>query len=215
MLPEQSIGREFAHKMSAHRLRVLTFTSLVVGIMLYANHRFRISHPHSDRSIAPDFQLKALDGTTVRLSDYRGKAILLNFWATWCPPCREEIPWFVDFQKRYSPQGLQVVGISVDNADPKAVMDFIRQRGVNYPVLVADDRVVEEYGGVEGLPTTIYIGRDGHVTRFVEGLVGHHEAERNIQQALATSAPRSADKGGPFSQQSRLQSSSRAPGREN
>jgi peroxiredoxin len=192
--------------MNAYRLRVLAFTLLVVGIMLFASHRFRMTHPGSDRAIAPDFQLKALDGTTVRLSDYRGKAILLNFWATWCPPCREEIPWFVDFQKQYGPQGLQVVGVSVDNADPKAVMDFIRQRGVNYPVLVADDQVVEEYGGIEGLPTTIYIGRDGHITRFVEGLVGHHEAERNIQRALATSAPKPADKSDPSSQQSRLQS---------
>lgn len=198
--------------MSGYRLRVLTFTLLVVGIMLYASHRFRMSHPRSDRSIAPDFQLQALDGTTLRLSDYRGKAVLLNFRATWCPPCLEEIPWFVDFQKQYGPQGLHVVGVSVDNAGPKAVMDFIRQRGVNYPVLVANDKVVEEYGGVEGLPTTVYIGRDGHITRFVEGLVGHHDVERNIRQALATSRPKAPDKSGPFPQQSRLQSQSALQG---
>jgi peroxiredoxin len=176
--------------MSGYRLRVLAFTLLIVGIMLYANHRFRMNpaRGRGDRSLAPDFQLQTVDGAALRLSDYRGKAVLLNFWAAWCPPCREEIPWFVDFQKEYGPLGLQVVGISVDNGDPKEVTDFIRKFGVNYPVLVGNDQVAAEYRGVEGLPTTIYIGRDGHITRFVEGLVGHHEVEQNIKQALATSA---------------------------
>lgn len=204
MLPEQFVEKEFADRMSPSRLRVLAFTVLVVGTMLYANHRFGMSHPRSQQSVAPDFQLEALDGTTVRLSDYRGKAILLNFWASWCPPCREEIPWFVDFQNKYASQGLQVVGISVDNTDPKEVAEFIRQRGVNYPVLVADNKVVEAYGGVEGLPTTFFIGRDGHITRLVEGLVGHDEAERNIKQALATSVPESTGKQASVSQTLRL-----------
>lgn len=205
MLLEPFVEREFADRMSPPKVRVLAFTVLVVGTMLYANHRFRMSHPRSQRSVAPDFQLEALDGTTVRLSDYRGKAILLNFWASWCPPCREEIPWFVDFQNKYGPQGLQVVGISVDNTDPKEVTEFIRRRGVNYPVLLADDKVAEAYGGVEGLPTTFFIGRDGHITRLVEGLVGHDEAERNIKQALATSVPKSADKQDSGLQTRRLQ----------
>lgn len=191
--------------MSPSRLRVLAFTVLVVGTMLYANHRFRMTHPGSQRSVAPDFQLEALDGTTMRLSDYRGKAILLNFWASWCRPCREEIPWFVDFQNKYGAQGLQVLGISVDNTDPKEVAEFIRRRGVNYPVLAADDKVVEAYGGVEGLPTTFFIGRDGHITHLVEGLVGHDEAERNIKQALATSVPESTGKQASVSQTLRLQ----------
>jgi peroxiredoxin len=175
--------------MSGYKQRVLAFTLLVVGIMLYANHRLRMNPApgRSDRSLAPDFQLQTIDGAALRLSEYRGKAVLLNFWATWCSPCREEIPWFIDFQKEYGPLGLQVVGISVDNGDPKEVTDFIRKFGVNYPVLVGNDQVAAEYGGVEGLPTTIYIGRNGRITRFVEGLVGHHEMEQNIKQALATS----------------------------
>ena len=196
--------------MSGYRLRVLAFTLLAVGIMLYANHRFRMNpaRGRGDRSLAPDFQLQTLDGTRLRLSDYRGKAVLLNFWATWCPPCREEVPWFVEFQKQYGPQGLQVVGVSVDNGDPKDVMDFIRKFGVNYPVLVGNDQVADEYGGMEGLPTTIYIGRDGHITRFVEGLVGHHEVEKNIRQALATSGPTGTEKSSPSARQSRLESQS-------
>jgi cytochrome c biogenesis protein CcmG/thiol:disulfide interchange protein DsbE len=163
--------------MSGYKQRVLAFTLLVVGIMLYSNHRLRMNpaRGRNDRSLAPDFQLQTIDGAALRLSDYRGKAVLLNFWATWCPPCREEIPWFVDFQKEYGPLGLQVLGISVENGEPKEVTDFIRKFGVNYPVLVGNDQVAAEYAGVEGLPTTIYIGRDGHITRFVEGLVGHHE----------------------------------------
>jgi len=175
--------------MSGKRLRVLGFLVLLLSVMLYASHRFR-RNQRGDGSMAPDFQLQTLDGNTLRLSDFRGKAVLLNFWASWCPPCREETPWFVDFQKQYGPQGLQVVGISVDNSDPKEVREFARELGVNYPILLGDDQVADEYGGVEGLPTTVYIGRDGHITRFVEGLVGRRQVEQNIKQALATSEPK-------------------------
>ena len=137
---------------------------------------------------APDFELKSIDGKTVRLSDYRGKAVLLNFWATWCPPCKIEMPWFVDLQKQYAAQGLQVIGVSVDDdADKNAakIGEFAKQMGLNYVVLLGNDKVSDQYGGVEGLPTTFYIGRDGKVVGYVQGLVSHSEIEDNVKKALA------------------------------
>ena len=85
---------------------------------------------------APDFTLESLDGKTVRLSDFRGKGVLLNFWATWCQPCKIEMPWFAELQKQYGPQGLQIVGVAMDDASPKEIGEFAHDLGVNYPILV-------------------------------------------------------------------------------
>lgn len=134
---------------------------------------------------APDFQLRDLNGNNVRLADLRGKAVLLNFWATWCPPCKVEIPWFVDLQKQYGPQGLQIVGVAMDDGNPRdAIAKFAKDMGVNYTVLLGTDKVADAYGGVEALPTTFYIGRDGRIVSRVFGLVSHREVEGNIQAAL-------------------------------
>ena len=155
-------------------------------------------------AVAPDFQLTSLDGKPLKLSDLRGRAVLLNFWATWCAPCKIEIPWFVDLQKQYGPQGLQVVGVAMDDASKDAIAKFAKEMGVDYPVVIGDDKVADEYGGVQALPTTFYIGRDGKIVGRVFGLIGHGEIEENIQKALksgqAAAAPakeptRSADIG--------------------
>jgi peroxiredoxin len=138
---------------------------------------------------APDFELADVDGKTVRLADLRGKAVLLNFWATWCPPCKIEIPWFVDLQKQYGPQGLQIVGVAMDDGNSRnAVAKFAKEMGVNYTVLLGNDKVGDAYGGVEALPTTFYIGRDGKIVSRVFGLVSHKEVEGNIQAALKQGA---------------------------
>ncbi len=139
---------------------------------------------YAQGKVAPDFELKDLDGKSVRLSDLKGKAVLLNFWATWCPPCKEEIPWFVDFQKQYGPQGLQIVGVSMDEAKPETIAKFAAEMHMNYPVLVGTDHVADLYGGVEALPTSFYIGRDGKIAKTVFGLASHHEVEENIRAAL-------------------------------
>lgn len=134
---------------------------------------------------APDFVLKDLNGNTVRLADLRGKAVLLNFWATWCAPCKVEIPWFIDLQKQYGPQGLQVVGVSMDDDTSRAaVVKFAREMGINYPILIGDDKTADAYGGVQALPTTFYIGRDGKLVNRVYGLVSHSEVESNVRAAL-------------------------------
>jgi peroxiredoxin len=136
---------------------------------------------------APDFALQSLDGKTVRLSDFRGKAVLLNFWATWCQPCKIEMPWFEDLQKQYGPQGLQVVGIAMDDASKEDIAKFAAKLGVSYPVLMGKDEVGNAYGGVQFLPATFYISRDGKVVDKVFGLKGRAEIEDNIMKALAQS----------------------------
>src|ERR1700690_3944276 len=140
--------------------------------------------PNMNGQAAPDFALQSLDGKTVHLSDFRGKGVLLNFWATWCQPCKIEMPWFAELQKQYGPQGLQVIGVAMDDASPKEIGEFAQKMSVNYPVLVGKDAVGDQYGGIPYLPSTFYISRDGKVVDRVYGLVSRSEIENNIQKAL-------------------------------
>ena len=136
--------------------------------------------------VAPDFELTSLDGKRVKLSDYRGKAVLLNFWATWCSPCKVEMPWFVDLQKKYGNDGLVVLGVAMDDSDSAKIAQFASEMGVNYPVLLGTDKVSEEYGNVEFLPTSFYIDREGKFVGKGVGLLARSEIEGNIQKALAS-----------------------------
>ncbi len=134
---------------------------------------------------APDFTLQSLDGKTVRLTDFRGKAVLLNFWATWCEPCKLEMPWFVELQNQYGPQGLEVLGVAMDDSGKEAVAKFAKDMGVNYPVLLGKESVGDEYGGLEYLPTSFYIDRDGKVVARVFGLRSRSDIEDWIKEALS------------------------------
>ena len=135
--------------------------------------------------VAPDFTLQSIDGKTIRLSDFRRKAVLLNFWATYCAPCRIEMPWFVELQNRYAAEGLQVVGVAMDDASPNDIEKFANDLGVNYPILVGEETVGNAFGGVQFLPSTFYIGRDGKVVDKVFGLNRRNEIEEDIKRALA------------------------------
>jgi peroxiredoxin len=174
---------------------VIAVVVLVIAVMLIAGKRLsRPPTPGASISgsnaalkgkLAPDFQLTDLDGNNLRLADLRGKAVLLNFWATWCPPCKIEMPWFVDLQKQYGPQGLQIVGVAMDEGNAHdAVAKFAKEMGLNYTVLLGNDKVADQYGGVDALPTTFYIGRDGKIVTRVFGLVSHREIEDNVRAAL-------------------------------
>ena len=134
---------------------------------------------------APAFTLKTTDGKTVSLADYKGKAVLLNFWATWCAPCKMEMPWLIQLQKKYAAQGFTVLGVSEDDGSPKSVADFAAKMGVDYPVLMSDDKLNNVYGGIDYLPTSYYIGRDGKVVKEVGGIVPESEIEANVQRILA------------------------------
>ena len=134
---------------------------------------------------APDFALQSLDGKTVHLSDFRGKAVLLNFWATWCEPCKLEMPWFAELQNQYGPQGLAVVGVAMDDAGPDKIAKFAKDVGVNYPVLLGKESVGDAYGGLEYLPTSFYIDRDGKVVQRVFGLRSRSDIEDWVKEALS------------------------------
>jgi thiol-disulfide isomerase/thioredoxin len=135
---------------------------------------------------APDFALESLDGKTMHLSDLRGKAVLLNFWATWCGPCKIEMPWFVEFQNQYGPQGLQIVGVALDDASKEDIGKFAKDMGVNYPILIGKESVGDQYGGVPALPESFLIGRDGRLVDKIIGLRGKAEIEDAVKKALNT-----------------------------
>ena len=118
---------------------------------------------------APAFKLSTLDGKPLSLGDYKSKVILLNFWATWCGPCRSEIPDLVDLQNKYKDQ-LQVIGLVVDDDDEDAIKKFADKYGINYPIAIATDEIRTEYGGIPALPTSFVLDQEGRVVQKHEGL---------------------------------------------
>ncbi len=171
----------------------------VVALMIYAGARLsrKTAQASGDSSpegslkagsMAPDFELKTLDGKPVKLSAYRGKAVLLNFWATWCAPCKVEMPWFVDFYKQYQTQGLEVVGIALDDSSHDEIAKFVKDMNVNYTILQGTENVGDAYGGVNVFPTTFFIDRNGKIVNVVYGLKDHSGLEEDIKSALAVPA---------------------------
>lgn len=148
-------------------------------------HR-QLSIGHAWRGPAPDFALESLQGETVHLSDFRGKVVLLNFWATWCGPCKILTPWLVDLQNQYGPQGLEIIGIALDeDASQAEIAEVADQLRVNYMVLIGNEKMAEAYGGVPAMPDTFFIGRDGKIVDSLVGLKGKGELEDSIKKALA------------------------------
>jgi peroxiredoxin len=141
--------------------------------------------PEIKGQVAPDFTLESLDGKTVRLSDFRGKAVLVNFWATWCQPCKIEMPWFEEMQQQYGPNGFQVLGIAMDDASKEDIAKFAKDMGVNYPILIGKEAVGNAYGGVQFLPSSFFIDRDGKVVDRIFGLKSRSEIEDDIKQSLS------------------------------
>src|SRR6202008_792407 len=149
----------------------------LVAVMLFAGIRIarnnRANPPKNGQLIgatAPDFELQTLDGSNLKLSSLRGKAVLLNFWATWCGPCKVEMPWFVELQKQYASEGFQIVGVAMDDASTEDIAAFAKQMGVNYPILLGKEAVGLSYGGVNVLPTTFFLDRNGTIIARESGL---------------------------------------------
>lgn len=140
-------------------------------------------------ALAPDFTLKQVGGRgkPMSLSSLKGKAVLLNFWATWCGPCKIEMPWLVELQKKYGPQGLQVVGVAMDDAGEKAITAFAHKMGVNYVILQGTEAVADLYGGLDGLPTTFFLDRTGKVVDQAMGLESESLMEDAIKKSLGDS----------------------------
>jgi peroxiredoxin len=140
--------------------------------------------PDKERHKAPDFALKDSDGKLVHLADYRGKVVLLDFWATWCGPCKIEIPWFEDFQRQHQGKGFAVIGVSMDDEGWEVVKPFLTRLKVNYRILVGNDQTAQLYGGIDALPTTFLIDREGKIAAVHVGLVDRKEFENGIEQLL-------------------------------
>ncbi len=139
----------------------------------------------------PQFKLKDGDGQTVRPVDYKGKVILLDFWATWCGPCKIEIPWFMDFERQFKDQGFAVVGVSMDEDGWKAIKPYAQNMKMNYRILLGDDDVSTAYGGLDSLPTTLLIDRQGRIASVHVGVsMGKEEFKNAIVQLL--NAPRTS-----------------------
>jgi len=137
-----------------------------------------------ERKPAAEFVLKDADGKAVRLADYQGKVLLLNFWATWCGPCKIEIPWLKEFERTYKDRGFAVLGISMDEEGWEVVKPFVRGLEVNYRIVIGDDMTAQLYGGVDALPTTFLIDREGRVAKAHVGLVSKGDLEKGIQELL-------------------------------
>lgn len=141
--------------------------------------------PEKDRKVAPEFELKDADGKTVRLSDYKGKVVLLDFWATWCGPCKIEIPWFIQFERTYKDKGFAVIGVAMDEEGWTVVKPFISEMAINYRIVQGNDATAQLYGGVDALPTTFLIDRDGKVAATHVGLNAKDDFENGIKKLLA------------------------------
>jgi peroxiredoxin len=132
---------------------------------------------------APDYELANLEGTKVRLSSYRGKVVVLNFWAAWCPPCKQEIPWLNELQKQYG-DDLQVVGVTVDDEDSAELSAFVKEMKFRFPVLHSTPEAESAYLGIAGVPVTYFLDRGGRIRKKTSGLTSKEEMQATIRSLL-------------------------------
>lgn len=164
---------------------------LVAGAVAYRFLPARPS-PTPDRvtqgGVAPDFTVNTLNAGKISLSHLRGDVVLVNFWATWCPPCRLEIPGIQRVYDAYKDKGFTVVGLSTDQTGPGVVSSFLRKNGVTYPVGMATDEMRIRYGGVDALPESFLVDKTGHVRKMVEGMFNESILRQDVGQLLAEGA---------------------------
>src|SRR6266849_1960742 len=178
---------------------VLT-VAVLIGVTIYADKATRVSGAgarHMDSNVAgkpePELKLKTVDGKDVSLTQYKGKVVLVNFWATWCDPCRVEIPWLIEMEQKYSARGFTVLGIAMDEEGAKVVTPFVNrerfevtgaQSQMNYPIVIGDDAAADKFGGLLGYPTSVLINRDGKVVKRITGIISRDEMSKAIESQL-------------------------------
>ena len=177
---------------------------VLIGATFYADRVTRLpKDPHKSVKVGvsqndppaaePDVIFKDLDGKDVPLSQYKGKVVLVNFWATWCEPCQVEIPWLIEMQQKYSSKGFTILGVDVDDEGNNVVSAYTAKERfnvngeklpMNYPILRGNDAVADKFGGLLGYPTSFLISRDGKVVKKVQGLVDYDEIKNAIEGQL-------------------------------
>ena len=145
---------------------------------------------------APEFTLEDLSGKKVSLSNFKGKTVLINFWATWCGPCKLETPWLVELRNQYAAQGFEVLGVSTDDIDrqdkqafaeeKKGISAFVQQMHMPYPILIEGDTLSHPYGGLDAMPTSFFVDRKGTIVAAEMGITSKDDLESNIKKALAS-----------------------------
>lgn len=170
---------------------LLLIASLVAFLNLHCSSEVSVESKQaaaapgeSELGTLPTFELQDLDGSSVTDGDLGGKVALVNFWATWCGPCKIEMPWFVDFQRKYKDRDFTVIAISLDEDGWDPVRRFAEDLELNFPVLLGDDSVAEDFGGVWALPTTLIVDRTGAIAFRHMGLVSRSTYEGQIEQLL-------------------------------
>jgi thiol-disulfide isomerase/thioredoxin len=178
---------------------VLT-VAVLIGVTIYADKATRLSGAgarHTDAGVSgkpePDLKLKTVDGKDVSLADYKGKVVFVNFWATWCDPCRVEIPWLIAMQNKYGPKGFTVVGIAMDEEGKSVVAPFLdkerfdvdgQKLPMNYPIVLGTDEAADKFGGILGYPSSFLISRDGKIVTKFQGLKSEDELTKAIESQL-------------------------------
>lgn len=135
-------------------------------------------------ALAPDFTLPTSDGKTLKLSDLKGKVVIVDFWATWCPPCRKGIPDLVELKKKYGSKGFEIIGVSVDTETKSEVVPFIKDYKINYPVVYGNMNVYQQYGGIRAIPTSFVLDKQGKIIASYEGLHPLQTYEDHIKKLL-------------------------------
>jgi len=176
------------------RIAILVVVAAAAGVAGFAAYRWHLKEGHTPPQsiltvppvsrLMPDVTLPDLEGKPRNLSEWKGRPLLINFWATWCGPCRHEIPLLQKLRQEHAAQDFEVIGIAIDFRD--AVASYVRQAGIEYPILVAErDAMVPEAFGVSGkLPTSLLVGRDGRIVAFKVGQLHEEWAEEFVQHAL-------------------------------
>jgi cytochrome c biogenesis protein CcmG/thiol:disulfide interchange protein DsbE len=169
-------------------LRVLGLLVILAATALLADEPGvrAILQSSGERKAAPEFALEDSSGKAASVKDYRGKVLLLDFWATWCHGCKQEIPWFVEFHRKYGAKGLSVVGVSLDSDGWKVVKPFLNASDVPYRIVLGNDGVAKQYG-IASMPDTYLIDRDGKIAAVYSGMVNKDDVEANIRKVLAQS----------------------------
>ncbi|MBN1806555.1 MAG: TlpA family protein disulfide reductase [Sedimentisphaerales bacterium] len=161
------------------------FCSILVLMFIASGCKKSKTEPADKAKPAPNFTLKDINGNNISLADYRGKVVILDFWATWCPPCIKEIPDFVELYEQYKDKGFAMIGISLDQAGVDVVKEFAQRFKINYPIVMNDGRVNETYGGITSIPTTFVIDSMGNIRKRYVGYIQKAVFEADIKTLLA------------------------------